>query len=172
MGFLDSIADRHFKTSQDGRILYFPNWPFGRGYIVPSEAKFQRLRRQVNISYKCIFIYILLLGSLLGPGAFLFGIIPWAIWNYIHCRDMERTDEKLTSDEIIAKLAQEFGFITLWLFEIFSVAFGIAGIVMFIDKWRNRYDLLISILAIFFSGWCAIRVAKVLMVKSRQGNRD
>lgn len=59
MGFLDRIkVDGPFQTAKDGRMLYFP-WPLGRGYIISSDAEFQRIQKKLKISLSAyIYLYL------------------------------------------------------------------------------------------------------------------
>ena len=37
--------DGVFKTDDDGNALFFPNGVMGKGYIIPSEEKKEKLRK-------------------------------------------------------------------------------------------------------------------------------
>jgi hypothetical protein len=48
MDYFDALARGPFKRTDDGRRLFFPWGPLGGGDAVPSEAEFDRLRRNVK----------------------------------------------------------------------------------------------------------------------------
>ena len=172
MGFFDAIARNQFKTAKDGRQLYFPWGYMGRGYIIPSEKHYQRLRKNVKISIACIFIYLLVSSLLKVRYELRFvGIVPFLLWNYYQYRHLERTDERLTLNEFICKQAREFSFFVHWLFEIVAIIFVALGIFIIINDWTNWRNLLFGSASIVFFGFCAFLGAKIIIVKRRQENR-
>jgi hypothetical protein len=48
MGYFDGLISGSFKTTQDGRRLFFPWGVLGSGYSIASERDYQRLRQQVK----------------------------------------------------------------------------------------------------------------------------
>ena len=46
MGFFDGWRD--FKTTADGKVIYYPNSFLGKGFIVPSPQKKQEFQKAVN----------------------------------------------------------------------------------------------------------------------------
>ena len=84
MGYLDAVASRAVKRTDDGRRLFFPWGPLGRGYVVPSEEDFDRLRRNV----KTYLLICLLLGPVavawkgVGGGLTLLPllVLPYLLW--------------------------------------------------------------------------------------------
>ena len=46
MGFFDGWSD--FKTTADGKVIYYPNSFLGKGFIVPSPQKKQEIQKAVN----------------------------------------------------------------------------------------------------------------------------
>jgi len=94
MGFLDRQVDQRIITTQDGRKIYHP-FPFCRGYIIPSEAELQKLRKRLKkylIFYLIFlipltFIRLKYLLILLGPC-----VILGYTWDYFQFRHMDRND--------------------------------------------------------------------------------
>jgi hypothetical protein len=175
MGFLDSLinVDSQFKTAQDGRKLFFPGWPLG-GYIIPSEVEYQRLRKQGKIASICQFTYLLLV---IMEGLFiaiLLEPIIYRLWFYSQCRHLEHSDERFSREFKLKPI--ELDTPDLWLIAILSIALAMAGMTgiyfFFIHRWDWKFLLLLALIigtAVF--GFVAIRSAKTLMVKSRQGKR-
>ena len=105
-------ADEQFRHADDGRKLFFPYGKWGRGYIVPSAAEYHRLRRgwRLWLSIGCPVIlsggfFLRRLTQKL-TGSFwtsivvlvVFGVSLWGsflVWNYLHCRNLKETNEKL-----------------------------------------------------------------------------
>jgi hypothetical protein len=44
MGYFDGIAANYFKTDGEGRHVFFPWGILGSGYLVPTDAEYERLR--------------------------------------------------------------------------------------------------------------------------------
>ena len=43
MGYFDALTSSYFKTTPDGRKLFFPWGVLGRGYTIDSEQDYERL---------------------------------------------------------------------------------------------------------------------------------
>jgi len=170
MGYLDAVVNGMFKTAKDGRKIFFPWWPFGRGYAIPSEEYYQRLRKQCKNSFVYLFIYVVLISLLGAPNiAILLAAVPYSIWGYLVCRHLERSDEILTVNEKIANQARESSVFALWLLLILSLALVGAGIFLIAVNWRSWQSLLAAMLAIVIFGFCVIIGVKALKIKKRQG---
>ena len=48
MGYFDALTSGYFKTTPEGRKLFFPSGVLGRGYAIKSQQDYERLRRQVK----------------------------------------------------------------------------------------------------------------------------
>ena len=55
MGLFDGWSD--FKTTVDGKIIYYPNSFLGKGFIVPSPKKKQEIQKAVN-RLSAVFIVV------------------------------------------------------------------------------------------------------------------
>jgi hypothetical protein len=179
MGFLDDSVNKAFQPDQDGRRLYYP-WPLGRGYIVPSEAEFQRIRKSLKIFYVISFLWFLCLlplipvissqGDLRGAILIVYFSMPFEIWLYFQCRHLKRADEGLMFHERIVKRAAKVPIQLLLVYEIVSVGFVVGGILIIRVDWRHWLYSLASMVAIGFFGYRGIIAAKMLMAKRQQGN--
>jgi hypothetical protein len=172
MGYFDALASTSFKTTDDGRRLFFPLGAFGRGYVVSSEEDFARLRKGVKIYL--IVSLLLIIGSIpfMGPlgGLILlpFLVVPYALWAYAQCRNLERTDERLTVNEALVGQALQHSKFGLWSLEVCSVLFVVAGIFILAADPKNW---LVGLASIVFFGFCTVMIGRMLMVKRRQGYR-
>ena len=43
MGFFEALGDGAFAVDRDGRRVFYPGW-FASGFVVPTDAEYQRLR--------------------------------------------------------------------------------------------------------------------------------
>jgi hypothetical protein len=179
MGFLDILASKAFQTDQDGRRIYYPG-PLSQGFIIQSEAEFQRLRKNLKIFHALIFLYFLGLVALIpvisrqaGLKGGILGIyffMPYEIWLYYQGHHLKRADEGLTFHERIAKRAARVPFEVLLIYEMMSLGIVAAGIFIIWADWRHWVYSLASMIAIGFFGYRAIIVAKMLIAKRQQRN--
>ena len=114
MGFLDALCEGSFVRKSDGRVLFFPWGAAGRGYAVPSEERYRRLRRET----KRLLALGLLgtpLAATLGMGRF--GLRPMlaigvllallgALRLALLTRGLERSPERITRAESNARVAR------------------------------------------------------------------
>ena len=66
MGYFDGLISGSFKTTQDGRRLFFPWGVLGSGYSIASERDYQRLRQQVKGYMIVSLVLIIASGSFEG----------------------------------------------------------------------------------------------------------
>jgi succinate dehydrogenase hydrophobic anchor subunit len=48
MGYFDGLTDALFKTAPDGRKIFYPHGIISRGYILPDDATYQKVRRFIK----------------------------------------------------------------------------------------------------------------------------
>ena len=46
MGYFDALTSGYFKTTPEGRKLFFPWGVLGRAYAIDSQQDYERLRRR------------------------------------------------------------------------------------------------------------------------------
>jgi len=112
MGYFNDLADGCFKTSRDGKTLFYPWGWLGRGYVVPSAKISERLRRQMRVWMKVVFPLMLLTLTSVGTiaanltgssstGAIvvivsgLLVLATFTVWVNRRCRDLKETNEVL-----------------------------------------------------------------------------
>jgi hypothetical protein len=136
MGYFDSLID--FKTNTDGKIIYYPNSFWGRGYIVPSLEKKNEIQRAAKRIWK-LFLFLLFV-SVAGSGISItllssrwwlaFGVFIFllllglAIW---HQRSLQRlanglapSNVKITLLESYTNSALSMSFLSLVFLEALS----------------------------------------------------
>ena len=169
MGYFDALASGSFKTTDDGRKLFFPLGALGRGYTISSEKDFERLRKSVKIyiivSLLLIFGSILFVGPLGGLLILPFLLVSYALWVYTQCRHLDRTDERLTINEALVGQALQHSKVGLWSLEVCSALFVVAGIFILAADPKNW---LTGIASIVFFSFCAVMIGRMLLAKRRQ----
>jgi peptidoglycan/LPS O-acetylase OafA/YrhL len=75
MGFLDAICEGSFVRKPDGRTLFFPWGALGRGYLIPSEERCRRMRRECKILF---VVNLCTLPILVVPFYERVGLLPFA----------------------------------------------------------------------------------------------
>ncbi len=168
MGYFDALTSSSFKTTEDGQQLFFPWGILGRGYNIPSEQEFERLRRQIKaymvVSLPLIIAVITWKGILGGVVLFPILTVPYVFWAQFQCRRLRRTDEKLTLSESVAGQAREHSTVVLWLMEVGALTFVAGGVAILLLDPSNW---LIALLPITFFGLCALAFARMLVIKRR-----
>ena len=104
MGFLDELNSTPIKTMPDGQRMFFPYGNWGRGYIIPTQEDYDRLRRLIGI-YTVVALALRLGAAtvsefwLLVVGAGLMGF--YLLWVRIVLDGMQRTEETTTYNEVM-----------------------------------------------------------------------
>ncbi len=169
MGYLDALTSSSFKTTEDGRRLFFPWGTLGRGYAVPSAAEFERLSRSVKaymvISLPLIILAVTWKGFLGGSVLLPLLIVPYVLWAQSQCRRLQRTEEKLTLGESMAGHARAHSTVGLWLLELAALAFvGAGALLLMLDpsNWPT------AAASIGFFGLWAVVFSRMLSNKRRE----
>jgi hypothetical protein len=175
MGYFDALTNGSFKTAKDGRRLFFPWGVMGRGYLIPTEQDYERLRRKVKIYLVLSMFLILLVGFafkfMVSISIVLLSliIIPYVLWAHAQCRGLVPVEEKYMISESVASQAREHGTLSLWILEIFSVAFVAGGIFIFVadpKQWP------VAILSVAFFGLGAFVFARMIILRRRQKSQS
>ncbi|MDA9496311.1 hypothetical protein [Bradyrhizobium sp. CCBAU 11357] len=108
MGYFERLASSSFKTTEDGRRLFFPWGVLGRGYVLASEDDYRLLRTQVK-AYTVITFACMLVSSLFQAYAFVAAVvivlIGWYLaWMWFLLRRLDVTDERLSFRENLKAL--------------------------------------------------------------------
>jgi Ca2+/Na+ antiporter len=170
MGYFDALTTSSFKTTEDGRRFFFPYGTIGRGYIIPTEDEYHKLRRAVKIYMMISFFLVILvtrLPLLIGLIVVAILLIPYFLWAHAKSRQMQITQEKLTFKEHELNVTREYSFLGLWLLELGAIGFVFAGIYILIiapEKW------LIASASILFFGLAAIAFGRMIFVKRKLRN--
>jgi small-conductance mechanosensitive channel len=170
MGYFDALTSASFKTAADGRKLFYPYGIIGRGYVLTSDAEYEKLRG----SYKTIVVigFVIIICS-----AFLFSIpllmiplvfgfiIGYILWARVHCRNLERANEKLGYGEALKNETVHLSLGLLWFFEVLSILLILWGVIILIadpSQWLLAVGLIVLFTVI------AIVYGRMIRAKKRQ----
>jgi hypothetical protein len=168
MGYFDALTSGAFKTTPDGRRLFFPWGAMGRGYEIGPEQDYETLRRRIKLWTIVGLVLILVACQVLG---FFAGFVVTAAMIAFYCgwmqyvlRSLRPSDERLTFRESMTTQARAQSPVLLWTFLIVSIAFVLASVFILMvqpDKWP------VSIAGMVFFGACAAVFALMLVQRQR-----
>ena len=171
MGYFDALTSGAFKTTQDGRRLFFPWGVLGRGYVLASEQDYDRLHRQIKIYI--IVALALVIGTMTlqvyaAAAVTALLIAGYAAWARHTVRGLNPSDETLSLDESMTSQAITHHAAFLWAAVVVSLLFVVAGIVMLVldpEEWLTTGA------AIIFFGLCALSISRMLVLRYRRISR-
>jgi hypothetical protein len=168
MGYFDALTSSSFKTTRDGRRLFFPWGVCGRGYVIGSELDYERLRGQIKIFF--IVVMALMLGAvalqrylaalLVLAALYLF----YLAWTRYLLQGLQPSDERLSLRESMTSQAREQSPILLWVAEIGSIVLVAASILIFAFDPGNW---LVATAGLVFFGLCAASITFMLVLRWR-----
>lgn len=167
MGYFDGLTSGSFKTTEDGRRLFFPWGVLGRGYIIGSEHHYGRLRQQVKA-----YIVVSLLVTIVTPSFFhgytvtcalvAVSIALYLTWMWVLLPRLQAADEGLSLKESMTSQARAHGPVVLWLLTIASLVFVAGGLLMFVAEPSSR---IVALAVILFFGFCAAMSIRMLVLR-------
>ena len=173
MGYFDALTSSSFKTAPDGSHVFFPWGVMGRGYVIPSQQDYERLRQQLK-TYM-IVIMALIIGTVASQqyiAAFAVAaalMVFYLIWIRYQLRGLQRSDERLTVNDSFTTQARTHSLAGLWTLQIVSLVFVAAGIFILVvepAKW------LTGLACIIFFGLCAAVFSWMLVLRRRSSPTD
>jgi hypothetical protein len=141
MGYFDGLTASSFKKDDKGNTIFYPWGILGKGYILPEDRK-DTIRLVIKrhmifiVPFAIVFSIFLKIWILIIALPFYF--FGYAIWIRQLTRGLEVTSEKLTLSDTTANSARAHNMATLWLLEICSLLFVLAGLFIFAtspQKW-------------------------------------
>ena len=165
------MTSGYFKTARDGRKLFYPWGAMGRGYAIPSQEDYERLRRRINI-YQIVSLAVIVgaVAAKLYLAAFVIAGLSLAFyraWTRHLVRGLQPSDERLSMQESMETQARAHGAVGLWLLEVVALMFVATGVVMLVVAPDKR---LIALTSIVFFGACAAAFAHMLVLHRRTPN--
>jgi hypothetical protein len=168
MGYFDGLTSGSFKTSHDGRRLFFPWGVLGGGYAIASEQDYLRLRQQVK-TYVMVTLVLVIVSGMYEPylmplAAAALLVCFYLAWMWRVLPRLQRSDEKLSLQESMTSQAQAHSAVVLWGLEIASIIFVVTGIAMLVFDPGSR---LIALFCTAFFGLCAAKIARLIVLRNR-----
>jgi hypothetical protein len=168
MGYFDALTSGAFKTTPDGRRLFFPWGALGRGYEIGPEQDYETLRRRIKLWTIVGLVLILVACQVLG---FLAGFVVTAAMIAFYCGwmryvlpSLRPSAERLTIRESMITQARAQSPVLLWTFLIVSIAFVLASLFILVaalDKWP------VAIAGMVFFGAAAVIFGFMLVQRQR-----
>jgi hypothetical protein len=166
VGYFDALTSTTFRTTDDGRRLFFPWGSLRGGYVVASQVDYERLRRLVKAYLAGALVLII---GLISARAYLLCFaaaaawcalyIGWATWTV---RGLQPSNETLTLHEATAVHARAHSPIFLWAALIASLGFVAGGVLVLAVDPRQW---LIAASSILFFGFCAVRFVQMISLR-------
>jgi hypothetical protein len=169
LGYFEGLTSSSFKTTQDGRRLFFPWGVLGRGYVLASEEDYLRLRGQLK-AYMVVTLLLIIFTPNVSHGYIITGAVTvllvgfYLAWMWFLLGRLEVANESLSLHESMTSGARGFGPVVLWLLVIGSLAFVGCGILMLIvqpGSWP------VALAATLFFGFCAVMAIRMLILRRR-----
>jgi hypothetical protein len=168
MGYFDGLTSGSFKTTQDGRWLFFPWGVLGSGYAITSEQDYQRLRQQVKVYMIVSLVLVVASGSFEGYVVpVVVGVLLatfYLAWMWHVLRRLKDSGESLSLQESMTSQAHAHGVVMLWLLEIGALALVGGGVFMLVVDPRQWPVALASIILF---GLCAAKIGRMLVLRRR-----
>jgi len=168
MGYFDALTTGSFKTGADGSKLFFPWGVLGKGYVISTDAEYQRLRQQVKAYLIVTLILIIGLNAVFGLRLMVMGglllVLFYGGWMLYLLPRLVPSGEKLSLQESMTSQARTHNVVTLWLLQIASIVFVIIGTVLLFGDSQNR---LIGLSSVLFFGVCAIFIGRMILLRQR-----
>jgi hypothetical protein len=168
MGYFDALVSGSFKTTADGRAVFFPFGVLGRGYEVGSERDHASLRFKVKAWIIGGIIWAVgmleLLGTVPGLIAAAALLALYCTWTGYLTRGMRPSDERLSLRESFTAQARVQNPILLWAAEIAAIALLLVSFAMLAAEPENW---LVAVFMIVVFGACAIAFGYMLVLRRR-----
>jgi hypothetical protein len=121
----------------------------GRGYVVPTEDEYERLRRNAKIFTAALLVPIIVPAALqmVVATVVIAAVIAllYLLWAYALVRRLEPSAEKLSMRDTLSTQAFTHNAATLWLLEFLSLGFVAAGIFLLVRDSANWPITLLSV---------------------------
>ena len=170
MGYFEGLTSGSFKTSHDGRKLFFPWGALGRGYVLASEDDERSLRSRVK-AWMVVNMLLTMLILLAFPQRYAI-LAAWVListgfylaWLRFLLRRLDRADERLSFGESMTSQANAYGPAVLWFGTIASLVFVLGGILLFLSQSDQS---LVGLAGVAFFGLCAAMFIRMLVLRHR-----
>jgi hypothetical protein len=168
MGYFDALVSGSFKTTADGRTVFFPFGALGRGYEVGSEHDYASLRWQVKAWIIGGIIWAVgaleLLGNVPGLIAAAALLALYCTWTGYLTRGMRPSDQRLSLRESFTAQARAQNPVLLWAAEIAAIMLLLVSFAMLATEPENWLKA-VAMIVVF--GACATAFGTMLALRQR-----
>lgn len=160
MNLLENQINAIFKTDAEGKTVFFPWGPFGKGYVVPDDTKEQQIRRFLGIysPLSSVFSGIVIWISLLINTPWLnvviipFIILPYIVGIMLLLKGLVISDMDMTYNAYIAKLGT--------IFTVLFLIGAIGNLYNYGFSWERLGVVSLFAVAAFGSSYLLVRSKK------------
>lgn len=168
MGYFDALTSASFKTGPAGEHIFFPWGSWGRGYVLPSEEAFQRVRGHLRLYYlimlPAVVAAVIAFDGFKAIIVLPFVMIAYLLWTRMTIRRLPRSRERMSYRESMTNQAKAYGAGTLWVLLVLGIVMtGSSVAVLFVQP----ADWLIAALGIALFGASAVVSAGMLAIRRR-----
>ena len=179
MGYFDGLSDGSFKLDRQGRWVFYPWGALGKGYVLPDEARKDRIRQFVkryllvtlplSILFGVAFSNVALSRRLTVWTGVLIGLLPLdfvgsiVFYGWRTARLLEGfrvSEEKLRIAEAYRNSAKSHNLAILIFFFVLSALFVVAGLWLIS---QNR--VMVGALSVALFGACTVGIGFMLKAK-------
>lgn len=169
MGYFEALAASSFTADSEGRRIFFPWGVLGKGYVIPTEDEYERLRATLVRTYQVLFPATVLLAVLFRswmpwvlfalPSLFVLG---YPIWVRRATSGWNQSAQRLSLRQSIANQAQHHSRPFLWFLFIGGLVFVAGGLwLIAVHRWY------VGIASISLFGFGAVLFLRMLVVQGR-----
>jgi hypothetical protein len=164
MGYFRGLAEASFKDSIDGHKLFYPWGIFGKGYVLPSPAHYEKLRDFLTRMYMGVLPLIVV--TVCVDMRLNLGLLAlYCLWYWWFAKsqtaDLKVSPEKLKISESTANSARGHNLGVLLVLLVVSILFVLAGLAMLPTA------PFLGILSITFFGLCSFMIFRMARIKWR-----
>ena len=170
MGYFDALSSVSFKTTQDGRNVFFPWGRFGRGYELRSQDEYRRLKDGLSVYYLVgIAAAILMPGLLLKGAVAVVAVTSYTAWALAWRRNRLPSTEKLTRTDCERNMATRM---PTWILATLSVFCLLIILIATLELIVEPSSWPVALLTGGFSGVCGWTLTRLWRRKSEKGAKE
>lgn len=137
MGYFEGVSSLYIKKDGEGRAVFYPWGVFGKGYVLPDEARESGMRRFLK-TYTITVIAAFAITAAFGLGWLIAALVGAMAWFFLAVKRMLKgcpvSAEKMTFRESYSNAGRSHNAVTLWVLLLISLFFTFIG---FFLAWRG-----------------------------------
>ena len=172
MGILKAISSSSFKIDDKGRTCFFPYGIFGKGILINTDSKKNKIERFLRFYYTIGFFTILVSLQFSLIASIFFFILLCLLYRIV-ISNMTMglpvsTTTKLTINDTMKTQAVEYNYLFLGLMFICAIIFVILGIFV---VFQIPDKLLVGLSAILFFGIASFAFGRLIYIKKKGSHK-